>query len=104
MLDLGKKWTWVQIFENRGALMGCSNPHPHCQIWASSYLPNEPRIKDKNLKAYYNKHESPMLFDYMKKEVKKRVCIHTMKLYLVKIFISLFKHKYIIKFVGKNST
>ena len=32
---------WVQIFENKGAAMGCSNPHPHCQIWASSFLPKE---------------------------------------------------------------
>ncbi len=32
---------WVQIFENRGAMMGASNPHPHCQIWASQSLPNE---------------------------------------------------------------
>ena len=40
--DLGSKFTWVQIFENKGKIMGCSNPHPHCQIWASSFLPSEP--------------------------------------------------------------
>ena len=73
MLELGKKWTWVQIFENRGALMGCSNAHPHCQIWASSYLPNEPRIKNEHLKKYYENHKSPMLIDYMKKELTKKV-------------------------------
>jgi UDPglucose--hexose-1-phosphate uridylyltransferase len=75
MVELGKIWTWVQIFENRGALMGCSNAHPHCQIWSSSFLPNEPRIKDRNLKEYYNRNHSPMLFDYVKKELAKRVCI-----------------------------
>jgi UDPglucose--hexose-1-phosphate uridylyltransferase len=32
---------WVQIFENRGAMMGASNPHPHCQIWANQSAPNE---------------------------------------------------------------
>ena len=32
----------VQIFENRGEMMGASNPHPHCQIWASESVPNEP--------------------------------------------------------------
>ena len=32
---------YVQIFENRGAMMGCSNPHPHCQIWCNAHLPNE---------------------------------------------------------------
>ncbi|XP_014224015.1 probable galactose-1-phosphate uridylyltransferase [Trichogramma pretiosum] len=72
MNDLGKRWKWVQIFENRGALMGCSNAHPHCQIWTSSYLPNEARVKDQNLKDYYTRHMSPMLFDYMKKEVERR--------------------------------
>lgn len=73
MQDLGKKWTWVQIFENRGALMGCSNAHPHCQIWASSFLPNEPRMKDMNLREYYQRNKSQLLFDYMKKECTKKV-------------------------------
>ena len=39
--DLGQKYAWVQIFENKGVVIGCSNPHPHCQIWASSFMPNE---------------------------------------------------------------
>ena len=39
--ELGKTYLWVQIFENKGAIMGCSNPHPHCQIWASSFMPSE---------------------------------------------------------------
>ncbi|XP_014219471.1 probable galactose-1-phosphate uridylyltransferase isoform X2 [Copidosoma floridanum] len=72
MLELGKKWTWIQIFENRGALMGCSNAHPHCQIWASSFLPNEPRIKDKHLKEYYDQHKVPLLYKYMKRELAKK--------------------------------
>lgn len=38
--ELGKTYNWVQVFENKGQAMGCSNPHPHCQIWASSFLPN----------------------------------------------------------------
>lgn len=69
--ELGKKYQWVQIFENRGAMMGCSNPHPHCQIWASTFLPNEPRIKDLNLRKYYDMYKRPMLQDYVEKEVKK---------------------------------
>ena len=42
--DLGSKdfIRYVQVFENKGAMMGCSNPHPHSQIWATSYIPNEP--------------------------------------------------------------
>jgi UDPglucose--hexose-1-phosphate uridylyltransferase len=33
ILELGRKFKWVQLFENKGQAMGCSNPHPHCQIW-----------------------------------------------------------------------
>ncbi|XP_012543363.1 probable galactose-1-phosphate uridylyltransferase isoform X2 [Monomorium pharaonis] len=72
MLELGDKWTWVQIFENRGALMGCSNAHPHCQIWSSSFLPNEIRIKDGYLKDYYMRNKKPLLIDYMQKEILKK--------------------------------
>ncbi|XP_029037936.1 probable galactose-1-phosphate uridylyltransferase isoform X3 [Osmia bicornis bicornis] len=79
MLELGEKWTWVQIFENRGALMGCSNTHPHCQIWASSFLPNEAKIKDRFLSDYYNRKKKPLLIDYMQKELlkKERVVFET---------------------------
>ena len=45
MTILGAKYKWVQIFENKGAAMGCSKPHPHCQIWASSFMPNEASVK-----------------------------------------------------------
>lgn len=53
--------------------MGCSNPHPHCQIWASSFVPNEPRIKDENQLAYFMKHGRPLLMDYVKRECFKKV-------------------------------
>ncbi|KAL3284801.1 hypothetical protein HHI36_018941 [Cryptolaemus montrouzieri] len=69
---IGKNFLWVQIMENRGDVMGCSNPHPHCQIWASDYFPNEPRIKHDKLKEYYEKHKEPMLRDYLKKEMAKQ--------------------------------
>lgn len=52
--------------------MGCSNPHPHCQIWASSFLPNEPSVKDKTQQAYFLKHGTPLLMDYLKQEIKKK--------------------------------
>jgi UDPglucose--hexose-1-phosphate uridylyltransferase len=45
--ELGRQYRWVQLFENKGAIMGCSNPHPHGQIWAGSALPNEP-AKEEN--------------------------------------------------------
>ena len=53
--------------------MGCSNPHPHCQIWASSFMPNEPRIKDVYQREYYEAHGRPLLLDYVNAELKKQV-------------------------------
>ena len=44
--ELGATYPWVQVFENKGAMMGCSNPHPHGQIWANSFLPNEAATED----------------------------------------------------------
>jgi len=55
---------YVQIFENRGAMMGASNPHPHCQIWATANIPNEPAKEQQQLLAYSKKHNSCMLCDY----------------------------------------
>ena len=55
----------VQIFENRGAIMGCSNPHPHCQIWANENLPNEPAKELGALGAYQAAHGSCLLCDYL---------------------------------------
>lgn len=74
---LASKYTWVQIFENKGASMGCSNPHPHCQIWACSFFPNEPRVKDEKLREYYQKNGTALLDDYARKEItrKERVVI-----------------------------
>lgn len=61
----------MQIFENKGAAMGCSNPHPHCQIWASSFLPNEAAAKDANLAKYLAERGTNMLVDYAKREEEK---------------------------------
>ena len=55
----------VQIFENRGEMMGCSNPHPHCQIWANSTVPNEPRKEQAALAEYRQRHQSCLLCDYV---------------------------------------
>lgn len=71
--ELEVDYDWVQIFENKGAVMGCSNPHPHCQIWASSFMPNEPRIKDTYQREYFESHGRPLLLDYVKAELKKQV-------------------------------
>ncbi|MDO4551617.1 MAG: UDP-glucose--hexose-1-phosphate uridylyltransferase [Planctomycetia bacterium] len=69
--ELLQKYRWVQIFENKGDIMGCSNPHPHGQIWASSSLPNILSAEEKNLKVYYEKHASPLLLDYLSVEEKE---------------------------------
>lgn len=54
-------------------MMGCSNHHPHCQIWACSFLPNEPYIKDKKQREYFEKYGRPMLMDYTDRELKAKV-------------------------------
>ncbi|TPN86241.1 UDP-glucose--hexose-1-phosphate uridylyltransferase [Aquimarina algicola] len=61
---------YVQIFENKGAVMGCSNPHPHGQIWSQSSLPNEVEKKDKQQENYYSQNNSSLLGDYLKQEVE----------------------------------
>ncbi|MFD1615451.1 UDP-glucose--hexose-1-phosphate uridylyltransferase [Gelatiniphilus marinus] len=62
----------VQIFENKGAVMGCSNPHPHGQIWSQSTLPNEVEKKDNQQNAYYSKNKSSLLGDYLKQEIETK--------------------------------
>jgi UDPglucose--hexose-1-phosphate uridylyltransferase len=59
---------YVQIFENRGAMMGASNPHPHCQIWASRSLPNEPAREQASLLAWRDRHATCLLCEYAKLE------------------------------------
>jgi UDPglucose--hexose-1-phosphate uridylyltransferase len=61
---------WVQIFENRGALMGASNPHPHGQIWANKNPPNESRKEDTAQREYYAGRHSCLLCDYLALELK----------------------------------
>lgn len=62
----------VQIFENKGSVMGCSNPHPHGQIWAQSSLPTLVEKTQANLLAYYEKHGKSLLTDYLSEELKKQ--------------------------------
>lgn len=61
----------VQIFENRGAMMGASNPHPHGQIWANENLPNETVKELISSRAYFEKNERSLLYDYLKAELEK---------------------------------
>lgn len=56
---------YVQIFENRGAMMGASNPHPHCQCWGSASVPNEPFKEQIAQKDYLASHNHCLLCDYL---------------------------------------
>lgn len=68
--ELIAKYKWVQIFENKGAVMGCSNPHPHGQIWASDFVPNEVEKEQQNQQRYFTKNQSPLLLDYAEQELQ----------------------------------
>ncbi len=61
---------YVQIFENRGAMMGASNPHPHCQIWATEHVPDQPMAEQQTQAAYLAAHGRTLLADYLAMELK----------------------------------
>ncbi len=69
--ELGQTYRWVQVFENRGEMMGSSNPHPHGQIWAENTLPNLPKREDDRQRAYYAEHGTPLLLDYVQLEIER---------------------------------
>jgi UDPglucose--hexose-1-phosphate uridylyltransferase len=60
---------WVQVFENRGAMMGCSNPHPHAQVWATANLPTEAAKELAAQADYFAENKTPLLIDYLDKEL-----------------------------------
>jgi UDPglucose--hexose-1-phosphate uridylyltransferase len=67
--ELGQTYNWVQVFENKGSVMGCSNPHPHGQIWSQQQLPTLVEKKQNAQVAYQKQHDSNLLQDYVKKEI-----------------------------------
>ncbi|SET38277.1 UDP-glucose--hexose-1-phosphate uridylyltransferase [Thalassotalea agarivorans] len=70
--DLGARYNWVQVFENKGAVMGCSNPHPHGQIWAQQQLPTLVEKKHNAQRAYMESYNRNLLTDYAAKEITKQ--------------------------------
>ena len=66
--ELGKSYQWVQVFENKGAMMGCSNPHPHGQVWAQRHLPTQAARKLASFAEYYQQHQRSLLLDYAERE------------------------------------
>ncbi|MHB1958628.1 MAG: UDP-glucose--hexose-1-phosphate uridylyltransferase [Acidobacteriaceae bacterium] len=69
--DLGRrsKIKYVQIFENRGPMMGASNPHPHCQVWATEHVPDGPRTEQAAQLAYRRAHGRCLLCDTVEREM-----------------------------------
>ena len=67
----------VQIFENKGAIMGCSNPHPHGQVWAQRSIPQEVQKKVVRQKSYWDQNKKSLLGDYLQQELdaKERVVL-----------------------------
>ena len=70
--ELGEKdfINYVQIFENKGAIMGCSNPHPHGQIWSQSSIPGEILKKSDHFKRYWDKNSRSLLEAYLEQELE----------------------------------
>ena len=70
--DLGGRdfINYVQIFENKGAIMGCSNPHPHGQIWAQEAIPGEPAKELQRMRDHREQQGSTLLGDYLEKELQ----------------------------------
>lgn len=77
--DLGRLdyVNYVQVFENKGDIMGCSNPHPHGQIWSQNAVPTEPAKEQEKQQAYFDKHGRTLLGDYLKRELqfKERILV-----------------------------
>ena len=67
--ELGQQFGWVQVFENKGAINGCSNPHPHGQIWASEGIPTLPAKEDERQRAYLAAHGKNLLAHYAEREL-----------------------------------
>jgi UDPglucose--hexose-1-phosphate uridylyltransferase len=68
--ELGREYRWVQLFENKGAVMGCSNPHPHGQLWATDVVPTQPALEDRMQREHLNTTGRVLLLDYTSIESK----------------------------------
>ena len=71
--ELSETYRWVQVFENRGAEMGASNPHPHGQIWAGSALPTRAILEDRYQRDYFETAQRPLLIDYADLEADEKI-------------------------------
>ncbi len=69
--ELQAHYRWIQVFENKGALQGCSNPHPHGQIWASDHLPTEAVKENDQQRGYERQFGGLLLMDYAQQEMQE---------------------------------
>ena len=67
--ELSERWAWVQVFETRGAMMGCSSPHPHGQVWALDAVPTLVEREAERQRAYLAEHGRPLLLDVLDEEL-----------------------------------
>lgn len=77
--ELGRHYPWVQVFENKGEQMGCSQPHPHGQVWATGHLPVQATLEDQHQRAHWMAHQRPLLLDLAEREAAlgERVVVQT---------------------------
>jgi len=66
------RFAYVQLFENKGALMGCSNPHPHCQVWATEHVPTLPARKLERQRVFFEKNGRDLLGAVLERELRER--------------------------------
>jgi len=71
VVELGSRYAWVQVFENRGEAMGASNPHPHGQVWATDYIPAIPARETECQAGYQLTHDRVLLLDVLQREVEE---------------------------------
>lgn len=66
---------YIQFFENKGDIMGCSNPHPHAQVWSSTVIPDEVQKETKQQLQYFEKHQTSLLTGYLRLELEEGIRI-----------------------------
>lgn len=71
-LSMARGIRHVQIFENKGAMMGCSNPHPHGQIWASQRIPEEPARETESMDVWFKERRQCLLCEYLRIEMQEQ--------------------------------
>jgi UDPglucose--hexose-1-phosphate uridylyltransferase len=96
--DLGAKYRWVQVFENKGAIMGCSNPHPHGQVWASNTLPTLAFREDAQQNLFFSQRDEPLLVRAVREELSdgRRVVEETHHWLLVVPFWATWPFEYLL--------